>query len=157
MKKIGRRILFILLGIFLVCVILDFIPIKFAKNLNRIQFSDRMYVCEYATATDGNWEVIATNNPHLVETIYLNVKTDEQFRNLVEMTKCSLGMPVFNHYIFYGDVKKKDVGSEHYTYWLEATDWDVVFPIQRQSIRAFYVPKSYLTIYDFNWLTLFQK
>ena len=40
---------------------------------------------------------------------------------------------------------------------LSGSRWDILTPIKRLSFRRFYAPKSYLTIYDFDWSKFFGK
>ena len=85
------------------------------------------------------------------DSLCINVEGKTTFNNLKEISNISLGYPVLNMYIFQGKINKRKIYENVSLNWLQLEKWDIVYPIKRSSLRSLYVPKSYLTIYDFNW------
>lgn len=138
----------------LIAVIMEFVPIKIAKRIQNVTYNDEKYVCKYVTATDGNWLAEKKYNTNLNDSIYINIEGTTAFNSLSEISNISLGTPILNMYIFQGKIEKKEVSKDVSFNWIKLRKWDIVYPIQRQSLREIYAPKSYLTIYDFNWFEL---
>ena len=151
MKKKLKTVQRIFMGIVLLFLSLNFIPIKFAVNVESISHSKDTYVCEYHTATDGNWYASIANNPHLLEEMYLNIYNASDFLCLSEYIGVSRGEAILNKYIFYGKVEKKEISKGIFFNYLESSQWDIAYPIKRTSLRALITPPHYLNIYDFNF------
>lgn len=150
-----KRFIKLVLTLILIVVILDYIPVKFAQRVE--QMSDDAYICSYTTATDGNWEASEEENPQLSENKYLNLNSKTLFYCLNEIRNVSRGEPILNKYIFKGNAEPHYINDSVSVDWLEDYKWAIVYPIKRSSIRDIIAPKSYLTIYDFDWGCVMKK
>ena len=56
---------------------------------------------------------------------------------------------------FHGDIKAVD--SDYYDIYVYSDGWDIIKPIYRTSFRNIYAPKSYLTIYDYDWIKVVKR
>ena len=155
MKRI--RILKLLYILIIVAIVMDFVPVKMAKKIQNTKLTDEMYICKYVTATDGSWMADKLYNTNLNDSIYINVEGTSVFNSLNEISNINSGTPIVNTYIFQGKIEKRKVYEDVSFNWLKLTNWDVVYPVQRQSIRSMYVSDSFLTIYDFDWFKYIRQ
>lgn len=155
MKIIWRRVRWSVLGIVLAFLALNFIPIKWAVRMP-LHVEDS-YVCSYTTATDGNWYASIEDNPHLHKALYINVNVPEtsNFLMLKEIADCRKGIPINNKYVFYGEIEQREAAEDTFFNQLQPSNWDIVYPVRRDSIRNFIAPRSYLTVYDYDWGKVF--
>ena len=144
----------IALSIFL---LLDFIPVRFAKKLDRVSM-DEAIVCipdfktglwEYNWSIPGHHTLVSftedSKNPFEV----LNKKDFEMFHvfNVTSMK-----------FIFYGEVIDESIEQGTRLILFQAEKWDAVYPIERKkSFRGIYVSKRYFTMYDYCWLSFLEK
>ena len=145
MKKIIRKIIVLLF----IVVLMDFIPIKMAIKIDdKGLIKSEEYLCIHAQVTGGNWEV----QNYAEEQLYFEfLHGNNPFYVLSKNFTTDYIEPTRNRYIFTGNIIKK----EKEIYDLDIHQWEIVYPIQRKSFRILYAPKSYLTIYDFNFIRLF--
>lgn len=146
----------IIVGVF---VILDFIPIKYASRLS--DFSDNantsnVYICEHTAVTGGDWFADKELNPWLTESTDFILLDNKVFENISKMYS-SDEAPVYNLYVYWGTMRQRQVTENFTINILNAEKWNIIYPIQRNSIRGFYAPKGYFTIYDFNWIKVIKK
>ena len=71
--------------IIIVIIVLNYVPIKFAKKEHDIKSEKNVYICNYVTATDGCWLASVKNNPDLTEDLYLNISNVSSFNRLKEI------------------------------------------------------------------------
>ncbi len=150
------RIFKLLCFVISLAIIMDFIPIKLAKKVDKIKYNNETYVCKYVTATEGNWLAEMEYNPQIEAALYLNIMNKSTFDSLKEISNLSLGDQVWNMYVFTGTVEKRIIDENNSFDYIKLQEWDIVYPIKRQSIRDKYVPKTYLTIYDYDWWKIMQ-
>lgn len=150
-----KKKLLICCVVFFILFILDFIPVKFAIKIK--QFSDNnalnVYICEYSTATDGNWVATKEHNPWLSETIYFNLESNEIFGNISDIFKEG-DEPITNLYVFGGTMRQEKVAENFTINILDVEKWNISYPIKRNTIRGLYAPKGYFTIYDYNLIKI---
>ena len=146
-KSIKKFITFCILAL-----LLDFIPIKWAINIEGIKnFKTNEYLCSFAQVTGGNWQV--KNNIESYESgqlyfEYLHEK--DPFNVLDKNFSTDYLEPSGNMYVFTGKI----INKEHDMFDLKVESWEITYPIQRKSLRMLYTPKKYLTIYDYDWLKI---
>jgi hypothetical protein len=78
------------------------------------------------------------------------------YGNISEIFTTENEEPSFNQYVFWGNMKQKQVAENFAINILDANEWNVIYPIKRKSIREFYAPKGYFTIYDYNWIKVIK-
>lgn len=140
----------LIIKIFLAGVlIINYVPVKFAVKTDNIP--DEGYVCEYSTATSGNWVTVSHGNSSLKGNINLNIREDKYFSRLKDINSVRKGELPLNKYVFYGNISKKQVSKNTYFYYMDLSGWDVVYPIQRGTLRSVVTPPNYLTLCDFVW------
>lgn len=145
----------IILGIL---IVLDFIPIKFASQWSDFASnSEGVYICKVSTATDGNWVAEKEFNPWLSESTYLVLKNDQVFGSISKIFTTENDEPSNNVFVFWGTVNQEQWADNLRVNILDARKWNIIYPIQRKTIRGLYVPKGYFTIYDFNWTEAIKK
>ena len=63
-----------------------------------------------------------------------------------------------NKFLIYYDERILMKDNETFPiYKIESKSWDILYPVHRVSFRRLYAPKSYLTIYDFNWINVIKE
>ncbi len=63
-----------------------------------------------------------------------------------------------NKFLIYYDERILMKDNETFPiYKIESKSWDILYPVHRASFRRLYAPKSYLTIYDFNWINVIKE
>jgi len=143
------KICCIIFGIF---IVLDFIPIKFASRLSDFtSSSEGVYICKVSTATDGNWVAEKELNPWLSESTYLILKNSEVFGSVSKIFITEYVEPSNNTFVFWGTVTQEQWADNLRVNILNADRWNILYPIQRKTIRGLYAPRGYFTIYDYNW------
>ena len=130
-------------------LIINYVPVKFAVKTENI--SDKGYVCEYSTATSGNWATVSHGNSSLKGNINLNIREDKYFSRLKDINSARKGEIPLNKYVFYGNISKKQVSKNTYFYYMDLSSWDVVYPIKRGTLCSVVIPPNYLTLGDFVW------
>ena len=111
-KRIAKPIKLIA-KIFLAGVlIINYFPVKFAVKTDSIP--DEGYVCEYSTATSGNWATVSHGNSSLKGNINLNIREDKYFSRLKDINSVRKGELPLNKYVFYGNISKKQVSKNTY-------------------------------------------
>lgn len=151
MKKFLKKL--IMFSIF--ALILDYIPIRWAINVDDSKkFETNEYLCSFAQVTGGNWEVKNNLKNREDGQLYFEyLREKDPFDVLDENFSTDYLEPSGNIYVFTGEI----INREHNIYDLKVKHWEIVYPIQRKSLRMFYTPKNYLTIYDYDWLKLVKK
>ena len=148
--KFGIRCIYIFLC---VIIILDFIPVKFAKNKNLVKYKQNTYICTYCQVTGGNYCATIDNNPLLEKPIYFeiidypfNILKNDRYRKEYEE-------PTGIQYVLCGKVTT--ISNENSE--IDIENWSMVYPIMRPSFRVIYAPRAYLTVYDFDWLEILRR
>ena len=170
MTRISRKtikrgiIVIIIMAIFL--FLLDFIPVKFAKRIDSSNNEDMIthnpnridIIATYSKKTGAfeyPWEAYYYQDS-VLRIVKFNVSGNNPYQALSrrDFYKNAEWM-IDIRFILNGNLQmegeKENVGK------LNVSTWEMVYPIKRQSIRKHYVPKSYLTIYDFDWISVIKS
>ncbi|MBB6217237.1 hypothetical protein HNQ80_003356 [Anaerosolibacter carboniphilus] len=157
----------IILVIIAFMILLDFIPVKTAVNIEKgdlkklldIKGSKELYICRYTQVTGSIWLAIGDENGvrDLIPktAIYLS----EPLRGkdpLKSLNRSFIPYYTGNEYVFIGNTEQTEKtgdlivdGVQELMLDFKVDEWRIVYPIRRDSLRDMYAPKSYLTIYDF--------
>lgn len=133
----------------IILLIFQFYPIKTAVKLKDINI-ENVIVCKRAKITDVNWEIVG-GQYGLND--FMDEKTDADYINIVGNTPINkLSGDVtegINRYAFKGKfLRTEDFGGQRYRVF-EVYQWDIIYPIDRFSLRTYISPKRYLTIFDY--------
>ena len=107
------------------------------------------FVCSFAQVTGGNWEAENYANEQL---FFDGLIGKNPMKVLDKNFSTDYLEPSGNKYIFSGEIIEKDDSI----YDLNIFEWDILYPIQRKSIRMLYAPRHYLTIYDYDWFNVIK-
>ena len=147
----------------LIVVIADFIPVKFAK---KIDYSKEIYMHKPKLVTNQDVEFVmyeyANKQTDYNKREYYIIKGDSPVKVLNKRSFDIIAlynMPGDKTNKFYIKQKGKIVKSksEPDINVIYAIDWDILYPINRATFRRFYAPKSYLTIYDYDWGAVLKR
>ena len=142
--------------ILIIVFILDFIPIKFASTKDYIETNHysthSIYICERVEITGISWIADSIHNKESCEFTGISGV-------LPQKSLSSSCLRAHNLYIFKGkrSIINNDLAFPHTLsnrselYILKSEQWRILYPISRYGIRNVYVPKLYLTIYDFKF------
>ncbi len=144
MKKLIKISIFLIILLFAV----DFIPVKFAIDVSDDNIESG-YLCYHEQVTGGNWRVENTDK----QLYFDNLTGNSPFNYLSKIYSTDYIEPSGNRYVLYGTIMPK----ENDIFDLNVEHWNIVYPVSRKSIRALYVPKRYLTLYDFNLIKLLKN
>lgn len=131
-------------------VVMFFIPVKFAVNINNIDKSKEFYILKfiYGTTTDSGWYIVdcwdnKLFNSHII--LHLNGKIPSDYLSN------SICNEYNNRYVVYGSLEKTThvsaMGIEGDYYILNISSWDILSNINGG------LHKKYLTIYDLSWFS----
>ncbi len=159
MKKIRRLLKMkwfrILLGIALFLFLLDFIPVKFAKKDAYVTIDNQKYVFCYEPKTGYEPEFVNWSTDDYLHYVKIKGKNPYDYFTEKDFDPIMLVNSPYsdgnNKFVFYGEMQEFWDDENGSTVAVDIEGWDIVYPINRLSFRKNYVPKSYLTIYDFNW------
>ncbi|MNI82993.1 hypothetical protein D3C73_1397610 [compost metagenome] len=103
---------------------------------------------------DTGWIAEATINPHIIEDLPVRVSGDSPNNYLSEKDFELKWFEVENRFLLVGKVDRFEKDTEYGTDFIYANlnvnKWDIIYPINRASIRQYITPKSYLNIYDYD-------
>lgn len=155
-----RKIVIGVIGIVFL-ILLDFIPIKFAiKDVD----SKTVFINEPKLGSVEWAEVKYENNEFDYDYMIgyvMNGKSPDEVLNKKDFDKSDLYLmhgDNTNKFLIYYDEKISMSDYESFpVYKIVATDWDILYPVHRYSLRRLYAPKHYLTLYDFNWINVIKE
>lgn len=145
-KKMITRI--VIFAVFIL-VAGNFLPIKMSVNPNKLYKQDKnetMFICEYGQTTGPNWVIIGDSEGEFdSERIeFIDVKWSELGKE--PNSSVLVGK---NKYVLYGKfIGAKAIDGENYRSF-EVKKWDILYPIDRFSLRSYFTPKRYLNLFDF--------
>ncbi|MDQ2087487.1 hypothetical protein RBH29_13730 [Herbivorax sp. ANBcel31] len=157
MKSIVKLIIKIIAILIMVVILFNYIPIKNSHKLNNNdkmtlteETEDIIVVCRFEQVTGSPWmveEIISQDKTILEKSEFIIIEGENPKKYL----KNGLFIPG-NSFVFKGqlDGEKHLDGLENYKVFV-ASSWDIIYPIDRYSIRLLFAPKGYLTIYDYEW------
>lgn len=159
---------YILVLLIILLIGLDFIPVKMAIKIDtgdlskyKSDESQKLYITEYVEVTDSIWEVIGDEKGvrKLQNGVAIYIAEPLQGKDPLKELNYAF-QKVYepqanNGFVFIGKEMKTIVEGgnggdpKDLMVHLQVDDWRIIYPIRRDSIRDIYVPKSYLTVYDF--------
>ncbi len=162
-------ILCILVLMLVIFIILDFIPIKMAVNIDTEDLTklkktedQKVYICEHVQVTGSIWQAIGDEKGvrELLDSgvIYLAepLKGRDPLMELNYAFQKVYEPQAHNGFVFIGkELNVETVGDikidgvQELTVDFNVDDWRIISPIRRDSFRDIYAPKNYLTVYDF--------
>ena len=158
MKK--RKVIVGIICVFAL-ILLDFIPIKFAlkNNENKTVFINEPKLGNVEWA-EIEYEDSKFNYNSMIGYI-VEGKAPDRVLNKKDFDKINLYLmhgDNINRFLIYYDERKPINDSETFSvYKIVANDWEILYPIQRASLRRLYASKKYLTLYDFNLINLIKE
>ncbi len=143
-----RGIMYLLL-IVMVLIIIDFVPIKYAKNYDNQEHGvdNNYYVCyqdKKLKFPDKKWVTI------LDDIFYLQFTGNYPSKVLSEQV-------LDNRFVVKGTLTKNQSETQGQQANLLSDNWDILYPIERNGIRKHFSPAKYLTIYDYDWLKVIEN
>lgn len=132
----------------ILCVVIVFLciyfPIKKAININEIEPSNNYILVEIQKATVSQWVAINKNGQKISEQMNYSLIGNFPFGFNYGVESAS------NVYVCFGrDLKQQNtIHGDSYNVF-EVDSWEILFPIQRTSLLSKFLPKSYLTLYDY--------
>lgn len=100
--------------------------------------------------------LVSSTNPWLSDSVDFILQNEKVFGSISKIYTTEDETPSYNRYVFWGIMKQKKVADNFTINILEANKWNITYPIKRKSIRGFYAPKGYFTIYDYNWIKVIK-
>lgn len=148
LKKIIIKIILIIL---VAIVILNYIPIKFAKNIEHLVLKEGEYICqvELKSGLDEKWGIFRSIPMNYPDEIFVNIFGNVPF-NTLSSKDFYLYSNKENQYIVTGELILSHKNGIYNIGNIEIKDWEIVYPVNRSSFRRNFTPKTYLTIYDYN-------
>lgn len=147
-----------------ILIILDFIPIKFAININdaKANLNNEYFVCinESKIHIDIPWNATRQLNKHLENDLLIRVFGNSPYNILSSKDfKIVAWSEIRNLYFLNGKIERleKEDKTLNLIADLKVNNWDIIYPIDRASFRKYYASKSYLTIYDFDWIKVIKS
>lgn len=152
--KTKENTFLILLSVILAMLLLvGYMPLKFAKNINGYTIdSDEYILCSEERVTGYRWVRIAGYEGESLEQAINNNAWEGEFFNFVDKTPLDSKYKshLSNIYAVWGrrlDQPIWDEFDENKIYTCES--WDIIYPIQRnESLFEVLLPKGYLCIWD---------
>ena len=169
MKKKKKMVVFSFISIIGLLILLDFIPVKFAVKLNSVDITkykhldgQKIYICKPVQVTGSIWEAIGDEKGvreiSKNEVIYIAepLKGNDPFKKLNGSFQKIYESNAYNQFVFVGNEISANIvgdieidGVQEKTIDFEVDNWQIVYPIKRDSLRDIYASKAYLTLYDF--------
>lgn len=156
-----KRRIYVLIGVVLIIFALDFVPVKFAVSESTQANDDNTieYIFTYEPKTSGadviNWAAEAPPaqfrpSATVVGSDPYDVLANKDF-DAIKLYNAPSSVFSINRFIFRGKAEVATDDSNGYDLTIHSEEWKILYPINRLSVRRYYVPKSYLTIFDYNW------
>ena len=157
----------ILLFILAVLFLLDFVPVKFAQivgspyNENRIvdDLNHIDIIATYSKKTgdfEYPWEAYFKQDSEIsiirfkvIGNIPYDILNRKDFYHNNTEWKIDIS------FMLKGELQI--INETECTGEFNISSWEMVNPIRRNSLRKYYAPKTYLTIYDFDWIAVIKK
>jgi hypothetical protein len=134
-----------------IIVILNFIPVKISAHIKNIKTDDTgVIICEYDQVTGASWRIIGDSKG-------LFKKGEGEYIDITgktpgEKLDWTILLGENNKFILHGKfIGTKEIAGENCRVF-EVSHWDIVYPINRTTLRGYVSPKGYLNIYDY-WLS----
>ena len=153
---------FFIISTVVVLVILNYIPVKFAKRIQiveqNIENDTEKYICGFTQTTYGDMIADLEDNPSLAESkVFLEIYRNSPFEVLSDEFTTDYIDPTGNKYYFEGRSTVGTFFGLPDAIVLEVDKWDIVYPVRRKTLRGLITPSGYLTIYDFDWKAVMKK
>ncbi len=162
--KVIKKMIMIVFLLLTMLIILDFIPVKFAISIDdtKMNLKEGDYICinESKIHLEIPWIAIKRFNKHLDHDFLVRVYGNSPYGTLSAKEFEVLPISdISNVYLLNGEVKRfeKEENSNILIADLYVNKWQIIYPINRASFRQFYAPKSYLTVYDYDWIKVIKS
>ncbi|WP_379155570.1 hypothetical protein [Paenibacillus sp. sgz5001063] len=162
-RRVKRTIYLCVLFLIVILILLNFIPIKFAVNLDDAQqiLKAGSYICvtESKYVDDTGWIAKTDINSHLEKNLAVRVSGNSPNKYLSEKEFDFKRFEVENRFLLIGKVGRFEEDKELETVLyanLNVDKWKLLYPIKRASYRQYFTPKSYLNIYDYDLRKVIQ-
>jgi hypothetical protein len=152
MQRKKREVVIIAgVGLFAILIVLFFLPIKFAINLDDFtKDKGEYYICEQQSVTGPNWRIIGNNSGSFDESDYVSVIIEGVDPQNILNESLQIDSP--NRYVVYGAIESEgDFHGETFPV-ITSSSFDMVYPIERGASLRFFVPNNYLTLLDYKWI-----
>ena len=163
-KKTIRGGVMVIILIIIVLIVLDFVPVKFAKKIDVLNIDESIIICQanFKTGISGyDW---ATTDYQSVVQFTENSKSPFDVLSKRDFEMFEVFRKTDMKFAFYGNLVDEKTVTDERTETsgrlkiFDATNWDVIYPIERKnSFRGAYAPKGYLTVYDYDWLKVIKS
>jgi hypothetical protein len=162
-----KLLIIILLVVVAAFVSLDFVPVKHAKVVDTIyneanitelsEDIDILAAFTYKTVDlEYPWEAYYRENSDYYLVIF-KIKGNNPYQQLSRRDFYNKNKLASTNIRFMLSGKLTLEEREYYIGEFDISAWEIVYPIERKSFRKNYAPKSYLTIYDFDWLEVIKN
>lgn len=132
--------------IFFICkmtIVIKYKPVKQAVKIQELNCDITYIVVVPVKVTGADWMIIDSKNCKFDGEEYIKIIGNEPEGLDFSIEYAS------NKFVCYGKYVQEDYKDETGVYDVfYATSWDIMYPIERNSILSFFLPKSYLTDLD---------
>lgn len=144
-------------------LVLDFVPLKFAIKVEdaKKNLKDGYYICETnLVKPDVGWYASMRWNPHIDDGLCVKAIGNTPNSILSEKEFDFKWYELYNKFLLNGkgklyEERRTNIYSADLE--LDVNIWDIIYPIKRASFRQYYAPKSYLTVYDYDWCKIIES
>lgn len=157
--KYIKILLIVIMIIIVIFLILEFVPIKYAKKISDLttKNGESIYVCRLTTYTGPEWTIVSKKN------VIKYHKYKEEQQVIVDGVKLPFLLRDSDSYIYTKRVfifEGKIIAKRKYTKddptlypVLKVNKWYMEYPIRRDYFKML-SPKGYLTLSDIDWLRI---
>ena len=126
------------------CYKMVFTPVKYALKQSDLDSKEAYFLIKWIQVTGSDWMIIGDQNGLYEHPLY--IIADGKIPSVVSNYAIATG---HNTYICYGSYEgEADIGGGHFLSKYHFTDWDILYPVQRNGLIPF-MPKGYLCKWDF--------
>lgn len=138
-----RHYAYIILTIILLILGIGFFPVKYAVKREKLDIKRSFIFIQEQKTTVSPWKAIGDQATSYFTPLNVRINGEEP-------SNYNYGVEIgHNTFVCYGYYSRTgDLGgSDKYSIY-EATGWNIVYPIKRDSIFGSILPKSYLCVFD---------
>ncbi|MCP4366955.1 MAG: hypothetical protein GY797_02400 [Deltaproteobacteria bacterium] len=159
MERKGILILLVIIIVPILLLIWWFWPIKKAVKIRPSNLEEGVFLCARTAITGIDWELILEPSQKKLEGTlgkiirglkieYVALEGNTPFQSF----KGFMGWSYQNKYLLKGHFldKRVQIGNDEYMRVIWVDEWDIVFPVYREDFWGQFLPKRWLTPYDFH-------
>ncbi len=150
-SRIGIKEMIIgsIIALFAILIIANFIPVKISFNQNKLnqpENNETMVLCEYGQTTGPNWVIIGDYKGEFSSDKIEFIDVKWSVSGKLPNSSIFIG---HNKYALYGKFNGVETidGCNYRVF--EVKRWEILYPIDRFSLRSYITPKRYLNLFDF--------